>query len=99
MHHDRRGVIVATRAYWGLMRPTSCRRSAWRVRTCGVGAISTHLRGGRLRGNEPQCRLPLGIAQLQDGRFGACLMRTPALVGECLASMTQHSHVDMPAVV
>ena len=35
--------------------------------------------------------------RVQSGRFGACLMREPALVGECVAAMT--AAVDVPVTV
>ncbi len=35
--------------------------------------------------------------RVQDGRFGACLMRTPALVGECVAAMS--AAVRIPVTV
>ncbi len=35
--------------------------------------------------------------RVQSGRFGACLMRDPALVGECVAAMT--AAVDVPITV
>jgi tRNA-dihydrouridine synthase A len=35
--------------------------------------------------------------RVQDGRFGACLMREPALVGECVAAMT--AAVAIPVTV
>ncbi|MCP8937663.1 tRNA dihydrouridine(20/20a) synthase DusA [Alsobacter sp. SYSU M60028] len=35
--------------------------------------------------------------RVQDGRFGACLMRTPGLVGECVAAMT--ASVSIPVTV
>ena len=35
--------------------------------------------------------------RVQSGRFGACLMREPALVGECVAAM--RSAVDIPVTV
>ena len=35
--------------------------------------------------------------RVQDGRFGACLMREPALVGDCVAAMV--AAVDVPVTV
>src|SRR6202142_1014599 len=35
--------------------------------------------------------------RVQSGRFGACLMREPALVGECVAAMA--AAVDVPVTV
>ena len=35
--------------------------------------------------------------RVQDGRFGACLMRTPALVGDCVAAMS--AAVSIPVTV
>ena len=34
--------------------------------------------------------------RVQDGRFGACLMREPALVGECVAAMKEAVSIPVP---
>jgi hypothetical protein len=44
----------------------------------GVDARPPHRGGQRVEG---------GLRRVQDGRFGACLMREPALVGEGVAAM------------
>src|SRR3712207_3485034 len=47
------------------------------------------------------CEINLNVGcpsdRVQSGAFGACLMRTPALVGECVAAMK--AAVDVPVTV
>jgi tRNA-dihydrouridine synthase A len=73
---------------------TSAGGAARRLRPASARRMRAHLRRSRLRRDQSQCRLPVG--RVQEGRFGACLMAEPELVGDCVAAMKAAVVVPVP---
>ncbi len=70
--------------------------AAWRQRPAGAGARRRVLAA---TAGYDEINLNVGCPsdRVQSGRFGACLMREPALVGDCVKAM--RDAVDVPVTV
>ena len=69
--------------------------AAWRLRSAGARRVRAHRCGSGF--DEINLNAGCPSDRVQDGRFGACLMAEPALVGDCVAAMK--AAVSIPVTV